>query len=155
MRLKFWVLLFVPCIYTSVSAQKRSSVDSVVAFKVYGNCDMCKSRIEKAVKGKGVRSATWDVDTKMLSLDYDPSATSPEKVQERIADAGHDTQLKTAKDFIYNELPDCCHYREKKATDSGSDIDSARNVALTKRVVTGVVMEMDSKGNFRPMEGAS
>jgi copper chaperone CopZ len=114
MRFKFWVLLFVPLIYTSISAQKKYSADSIVTFRVYGNCEMCKNRIEKAAKGKGIKSAIWDVDTKILSLDYDPSITSSEKVQQRIADVGHDTQLRKSKNFVYNELPDCCHYREKK-----------------------------------------
>src|SRR4249919_1867449 len=107
MSFKFWVLLFVPIIYTSVSAQKKYPLDSIVTFKVYGNCEICKDRIEKAAKGRGVMSAIWDVDAKLLSLDYDPSITSPGKVQQRIAGAGHDTQLKKAKDFVYNELPDC------------------------------------------------
>lgn len=155
MRSKFWVLLFVPLIFTSVSAQKKYSVDSIVTFKVYGNCEMCKNRIEKAAKGKGIKSAIWDVDTKFLSLDYDASITSPEKVQERIAGAGHDTQLKKAKDFVYNELPDCCHYREKKEGGSGSHIDPVVNNASQNGIVTGVVMEMDNKGNFHPMQGAS
>jgi len=154
MRLKFWVLLFVPCIYTSVSAQKNP-VDSLVTFKVYGNCEMCKNRIEKAAKGKGVKSAIWDVDTKKISLDYDFSVTSPEKVQERIADAGHDTELKKAKDRVYAELPDCCHYREKKEASPRSHGDSAMNFTPNGRVITGVVVEMDSKGNFHPLEGAS
>ena len=153
MRLQFWVLSLVPLIYTSVSSQKRYSVDTVVTFKVYGNCEMCKNRIEKAAKGKGIRSAIWDVDTKLLSLAYDPAITSPEKVQERIADAGHDTQLKKAKDLVYNDLPDCCHYRDKEET--GSGIDSVINLASNKGVVTGVVMEMDNKGNFHPLQGAS
>src|ERR1700741_2310303 len=142
MRFKFWVLLFVPFLYISASAQKKSPVDSIVAFKVYGNCDICKNRIEKASKGKGVTSAIWDVDTKMLSLDYNPSITSPEKVQERIADAGHDTQVKKAKDRIYDELPGCCHYREKNDVGSGSHIDSAINLTSGSKVVTGVIMEM-------------
>jgi copper chaperone CopZ len=122
---------------------------------VYGNCEICKNRIEKAAKGRGVMSAIWDVDAKLLSLDYDPSITSPEKVQQRIAGAGHDTQLKKAKDFVYNELPDCCHYREKKEGVSGSQIDPIVNIASQPGIVTGVVMEMDDKGNFHPMQGAS
>ena len=88
-----------------------------------------KTGSKRLQKEKGLRSAIWDVDTKLLSLDYDPSITSPEKVQERIADAGHDTQLKKAKDLVYNELPDCCHYREMKETGSGSHIDTALDIA--------------------------
>src|SRR6476620_10313042 len=140
MRCKVWILLFVSFVYTSVNAQKKSTADSLITFKVYGNCDMCKSRIEKAAKGKGVTSAIWDVDTKTLSLDYDASVTSPEKVQDRIAGVGHDTPLKKAKDLVYNELPDCCHYREKEEADSGSHNDQPAGIPSKTGVVTGVVM---------------
>src|SRR5258705_5540282 len=99
MRSKFWVFLNVLIIHTSISAQQNfAPKDSIITLKVFGNCEICKHRIEKAAKGKGIKSAIWDVDTKILSLDYDPSITSPEKVQERIAEVGHDTQLKKAKD---------------------------------------------------------
>jgi len=152
MNFKFWVLLFIPFVYTSIDAQKKSSVDSIITFKVFGNCEMCKNRIEKAAKGKGVASAMWDVDTKMLSLNYDPSITSPEKVQERIADVGHDTPLKKAKGFVYDELPECCHYREKE---TGSHNDQHENAPSRTGVVTGVVIGMDNKGNFHPLQGAS
>jgi outer membrane receptor for ferrienterochelin and colicin len=115
---------------------------------------MCKNRIEKAAKGKGITSAIWDVDTKILSLDYDPSITSLEKVQGRIADVGHDTELKKAKDFVYNELPDCCHYREKEEAGPGTHNDQPAGISSIG-VVTGVVMEIDNKGNFHPLQGAS
>jgi outer membrane receptor for ferrienterochelin and colicins len=154
MSFKFWVLLVIPFLSIFVSAQKKSSVDSIVTFKVYGNCEMCKNRIEKAAKGKGITSAIWDVDTKILSLDYDPSITSPEKAQGRIADVGHDTELKKAKDFVYKELPDCCHYREKEEEGSGTHHDESLGISSTG-VVTGVVMEVDNKGNFHPLPGAS
>jgi outer membrane receptor for ferrienterochelin and colicin/copper chaperone CopZ len=141
--------------YTCISAQQKSSVDSIVTFKVFGNCEMCKNRIEKAAKGKGVFSVAWDVDTKILSLDYDPSGTSPEKVQQRIADAGHDTQLKKAKDFVYNELPDCCHYREKKETGLESHVDPLVDVPTISGITTGVIVGTDNRGNFHPLQGAT
>jgi len=153
MRLKFWVLLAFSIIHVSLLAQKVSP-DSSVTFKVYGNCDICKNRIEKAAKGKGVISAIWDIDTKVLSLDFDPSITSPEKVQQRIADAGHDTQVKKAKDFVYNELPDCCHYREKKEKNLEGNGDQPVVIPKTG-IVTGVIIGTDQKGNFHALPGAT
>jgi len=116
---------------------------------------MCKDRIEKAAKGKGVKSAIWHVDTKSLSLDYDPKITTPERVQQRIADVGHDTELKKAKDIVYNELPECCHYREKETTYPGDSVSHSANAPSKTGLVTGVVMEVDSKGSFHPLQGAS
>jgi outer membrane receptor for ferrienterochelin and colicin len=137
----------------SLHAQKNSSPTSTVVFKVFGNCEMCKERIEEAAKGKGIKSAIWDVDSKMLTLVYEPSSTTPEKVQQRIADVGHDTELKKAKDFVYKQLPDCCLYRDNDNThhDNDEQADHAANTGI----LTGVVMETDSKGNFHPLHGAN
>ena len=80
-------------------------------FKVYGNCGMCESRIEKAAKSvDGVTSADWDKDTKMLLLTFDDAKTSTDKVQMAIAAVGHDTGKHIAKDEVYNALPGCCKY---------------------------------------------
>lgn len=83
--------------------------------KVYGECVMCKKRIEKAAFSvEGVQSATWDENTKILTLTYNRSKkTVPENVQQKIVWAGHDTELYTATDAAYNSLPDCCHYVRK------------------------------------------
>ena len=53
------------------------------SFKVFGECEQCKSRIELAAKLKGVQSAVWDMDTKMLLLAYDPNIISLEKIQNK------------------------------------------------------------------------
>ena len=56
--------------------------NTTVTFKVYGVCaTYCKPRIETASKGKGVASALWNADTKMLTLVYNPSKTTLDKVQ--------------------------------------------------------------------------
>ena len=79
-------------------------------FKVYGNCGMCKSRIEKAAKTvPGVESADWNKETKMLEVTFDDSKTDADKIELAIAEAGHDTDKNKAKDSVYGELPGCCH----------------------------------------------
>lgn len=81
--------------------------------KVFGNCSMCKDRIEKAVKSLyGIKSASWDMKTKILTIDYYPDNTVIEKVHKEVAKVGHDTEKEKASDDVYNELPACCKYRE-------------------------------------------
>lgn len=80
-------------------------------FKVSGNCEMCQSRIEKAAKGvKGVISAKWDVEAKVIHLDFDSKATSKSKISKAIANVGHDTELDKAPQAVYDGLPSCCLY---------------------------------------------
>jgi outer membrane cobalamin receptor len=141
------IFLSVFTVEGKAQAEKNAVVDST-QFHVDGVCEMCKARIEEAAKGKGVKSAIWDVDSKMLTLYYHSTITNPEKVQQRIANAGHDTPLKTAKDNAYMELPDCCRYRDPHIGVHRDDDNSSVEIA-------GVVMEVDDKGNFKPLESAS
>jgi copper chaperone CopZ len=84
------------------------------SIKVWGNCDLCKARIEKAAKIDGVSKAEWNKDTKVLTLVYNPTVVTSEEVQKRIAAAGHDTEKFKADDKVYDNLPGCCHYDRKK-----------------------------------------
>jgi|AntRauTorckE6833_2_1112554.scaffolds.fasta_scaffold04881_3 copper chaperone CopZ len=90
----------------SLNAQEKKE-----EFKVYGNCGMCESRIEKAAQGvEGVSEADWNKETKMINVSFDKSETGAEKIHEAIADAGHDTKKVKAKKETYDNLPGCCKY---------------------------------------------
>jgi Cu(I)/Ag(I) efflux system membrane fusion protein len=97
-----------------MAAQQAPSPDIIhTDFRVEGNCEMCKERIETtAMSVKGVDSATWGIDNKMLHLAFNKSLTSLETVQKAIAQAGHDNGKYKAPDEVYNNLPECCLYRE-------------------------------------------
>jgi len=81
---------------------------------VAGKCGMCKSRIEEAAKIKGVTKADWNLSTNLLVLAYDPSVTSNELLQKKIAAVGHDTEKFKAENKDYNSLPGCCKYKRLK-----------------------------------------
>src|SRR5689334_5821490 len=95
---------------TPVNAQSQYK-DTSVSFRVFGVCVQCKHRIEKALKINGVQSASWDVDSKMLSVRYVPETVSLDQLHKTIAAAGHDTEKEKATDEAYKALPECCHYR--------------------------------------------
>ena len=80
-------------------------------FKVNGNCDQCKSRIEKAAKVDGVSKAEWNKNTKVLTLVYNPSKVSSDDVLKKLAAVGHDSDKFKADAKAYNALPGCCKYR--------------------------------------------
>ncbi|MEO7394598.1 MAG: TonB-dependent receptor, partial [Chitinophagaceae bacterium] len=161
----------------SLSQVNKSPSTSTASFKVSGACEwQCKPRIEAAAKGKGVNSAIWNVNNKELSIVYDSSKTTIDKIQNRIVTAGHDVENKKAKDIVYNNLPECCRYRkmETMVNDEGAadslgradtnsvmlKIDSveAGNSFQKKplaQYIKGVVLETDKKGVFTPLPGAN
>ncbi len=78
--------------------------------KVWGKCEMCKARIEKIALSSSVTSADWNVKTKVLTVVYDPNRSDLNSISDKLAKAGHDTGLRSAKDKAYNALPECCKY---------------------------------------------
>src|SRR3954469_11506808 len=151
-----WLLLFCLLAGTTVQAQndKTTQHDTTAIFKVYGVCSQCKHRIEEALQVKGIAAADWNVDTKMLTVTYNTAHTSLEKINNKIAAAGHDTYYKKADDADYYALPKCCYYRQfnsmaemKHTRDSTAEAASAGAVTNeTVHEIKGVVLEADKKG---------
>ena len=81
--------------------------------KVWGNCGMCKKRIEKSAKSAGAITASWDAEKLELKVTIDEKQTSSISIQQAIANAGYDTQDITADDKAYNKLSGCCKYERK------------------------------------------
>lgn len=79
-------------------------------FYVKGNCESCKARIEKAAKTAGADSAEWSAKNQMVTLNFDASKTSPDKILKAIADVGHDNEKYKTSDAVYKNLPGCCLY---------------------------------------------
>lgn len=88
--------------------------------KIFGNCNMCKSTIEKAGNINKVAKVDWNKDTKMAALTYDSQKTNPDEILKRIALAGYDSEKFLAPDSAYNALHGCCQYdREAKTKVTG------------------------------------
>lgn len=109
------VLALALLIGTVTFAQNKNAKTTI---EVDGVCKMCKERIEKAaIKAKGVKLATWDVDTHELKLIFDERKTSLKTIEQSIANSGHDTKDIKATDEAYNSLHDCCMYRDDAVKD--------------------------------------
>jgi|TARA_R110000782_G_scaffold270482_1_gene371732 copper chaperone CopZ len=100
---------------TTITQEEKEELVNAT-FTVYGNCGMCKKRIEKAALSvDGVKEANWDVETKVLSVKFSDitfgeNNYSINTVSEKIAAVGHDTQFNKASKDDYNALPGCCQY---------------------------------------------
>ena len=90
--------------------------------KIYGNCGMCKTTIEKAGNVKNVATIEWNKDTKMATINYDDKKTNQDEILKRIALAGYDSEKFLAPDDVYAKLPGCCQYnRELKQVAKTND----------------------------------
>src|SRR3954470_24738293 len=102
--MKYFQLLFIAVVLLSFKSSAQQP-DTTISFKVSGVCELCKARIEKSLKVKGISKAEWDVSTQLVSISYQPALISIGKIHDRIAAAGHDTESKKATDKAYAALP--------------------------------------------------
>ena len=108
--MKSIVILFSFILIANISFAQSKNVEATI--KVYGNCTMCKKRIETALDSKGIKQATWSPKTKELQVVYNSDKIKEIEIHQLIAAAGHDTDKVKAKDEVYADLPFCCLYRD-------------------------------------------
>jgi len=98
--------------FTACNAQiKNAKTESV---KIYGNCGMCETTIEKAGNKKKIAKVDWNKDTKMATITYDTKKTNQDAILKRIALSGYDSDKFLAPDDVYAKLPGCCQYDRVK-----------------------------------------
>ena len=107
------IVVFLLVIFSSSIVFAQQNKDIVTEhYKVSGNCDKCKKRIENAAYIKGVKRAEWSKETGELTVTYRPSQTSANTILQHIAKVGHESELAKADAAAYEKLPHCCAYKE-------------------------------------------
>ena len=109
------ILILLIALPMGMVAQEKQKKNKKVQFTVYGNCEMCEKRIEKAALSvKGVKLANWDIPSNQISLIYNPQKADLATIHKSIASIGYDTSEAKAEEVDYNELPICCQYDRKE-----------------------------------------
>jgi len=164
---KITTLIFFLSSYTSSFAQQSSTI----TFDVAGNCGMCKQRIEKAAKIKGVSEASWDSQTGKATVTFHPNTTTALNIKQAIADAGHDTDETRAKDDVYEKLHQCCLYerlgdakenqdkheghKHEEGEEHKEEEDDDHHNHDHEHTVRGVVVNENDKGDLTPIAGVN
>lgn len=83
--------------------------DKEVKIKTSAVCEMCKARIERNLAfEKGVKEATLDVESKVVTIRYNPAKTDVMKLKANINKSGYDADELPADAKSYDKLPSCC-----------------------------------------------
>ena len=103
------LIVFVLALITNNSyAQIKNSKTETI--KIYGNCSMCETNIEKAGNIKKMAKVDWNEKTKVAEITYNTEKTNTDEILKRIAAAGYDSDKFSAPDEVYSELHGCCQY---------------------------------------------
>lgn len=93
----------------SVAFAQKANTNETITIKTSSQCDMCKHTIEKAMAyEKGVKKSTLDVPTSVLTVEYNPKKTTPEKIRKAVSDTGYDADDVPANPTAYEKLNPCC-----------------------------------------------
>ena len=103
-------------VFTTASLFAQEETLKKKSFKVWGNCEMCKTTIEKPFKKmEGVKSAKWNIASNKMTVKYDASVISLGDIKKTIASVGYDTEEFRAPDEVYSKLHGCCQYERPAA----------------------------------------
>lgn len=92
---------------TTINAQDATTAE--LKIKTSAVCDMCKETIEKHMAfEKGVKKSSLDVDSKILTVTYNPAKITPEQIRKAVAQSGYDADDVPANPKAYKKLDACC-----------------------------------------------
>ena len=96
----------------STVSEVSTDMQSDYSIGVKGNCGMCKTTIEKAVKELDfVVEAEWGIQSKILDVKFNnPSNFDLDELNTAINESGYETMNTTANQASYDALPMCCKY---------------------------------------------
>lgn len=90
-------------------APVRDDKEKEVKIKTSAICGMCKARIERNLTfEKGVKEASLDVKSKVVTIKYNPAKTDVAKLKANISKTGYDAEEVAADEAGYAKLPSCC-----------------------------------------------
>ena len=145
-RIVLLICIFIGAYGQHLQASPAAETDTLSIW-VNGACGMCQTRIEEAAqKVRGVEEASWDVESRRLSLTVDPEKFKVNKLHYKIASVGHDTEELLAPDPVYDALPGCCKYRDP------NNVHFQEN---SREEVRGYVYESNDQGDQLPLLAAN
>jgi hypothetical protein len=114
MKSIFNLLIVLSLVLSSTSGFAQIKNTKTETVKIFGNCDMCKTSIEKSGNLKNVAIVSWNKDSKMAEITFDSKKTNRNEILKRIALAGYDSDEYLAPDSAYAQLAECCKYERLK-----------------------------------------
>jgi periplasmic mercuric ion binding protein len=101
------VILLMTMVNNPLSAQEATTAE--IKIKTSAVCNMCKETIERNLAfEKGIKKSTLDVNSKILTVTYNPEKITPENIRLAISKIGYDADDVAANPKAYKKLDDCC-----------------------------------------------
>ena len=101
---------FIVAIFMMISACGFSQKNTKeIKIQTSAQCGMCKDRIEGAFAYEaGVKKTNLDLQTKVLTVVYNPEKTDENKIRKILNNLGYDADNTKGDPKAYEKLPACC-----------------------------------------------
>lgn len=86
-KLHFAFTLFLFCLTANgLKAQSQPNLMMTESFKVQLACETntCKKNFEGSIYVKGIRNASWDLESKLLTITFDPQKITLDDIRKRV-----------------------------------------------------------------------
>ena len=103
------IITVILLLFVSAEIKAQEATTAEIKIKTSSICSMCKETIETALAfEKGIKKSTLDVETKIVTVVYNPKKTTPEKIRIAVSNAGYDADEIKANEKAYKKLDSCC-----------------------------------------------
>ncbi|MEI6456309.1 MAG: heavy-metal-associated domain-containing protein [bacterium] len=103
------IMILAILLVTGLTGLAQEKKTDTISIKTSAVCGQCKDRIETGMAfEKGVKDVKLDVDTKMATIFYATSKTTPDQLRRSISKLGYDADSISADPAAYKKLPACC-----------------------------------------------
>ncbi len=102
------VIVFVAMSFINIPRKKEKIIILTSAV-----CDQCQTRIESSLLGqKGIYSAELNLDTKALTVVFNPDKISASEIRSFVSNLGYDADDIKRNQAAFDNLPACCKLHE-------------------------------------------
>lgn len=107
------IFFFLGCVIFFCTNAQKKPVEVAKGFEVEiqtsAICEMCQYAIEYDLTfAKGVKSAVLNLETKVVTVVYNPAKINADKIRKRIAKVGYHADSVRRDPVAYEKLPSCC-----------------------------------------------
>ncbi len=107
--MKIFILSAMLLLILSFVLKSQNQDVSRAEIKTSAVCEMCKERIEKGLKKiEGIISASLNVETKIVSVEFDSTKITLDEIRKGITKLGYDADDLKRDPKAYKKLPKCC-----------------------------------------------
>jgi copper chaperone CopZ len=108
-KMKNITMTFMLVVFSALGVFAQAKQEEEVKIKTSAVCKMCKATIEKSLAyEKGIKAATLDVPTQIVTVTYNPKKTDAARIKKAINETGYDADQLPADSRAYDRLDDCC-----------------------------------------------